>query len=188
MNAFFKSQFNYCPLLWCFRKLRNKINCWITWEKLKTEHPLNYATLLVVRLRGSSQTTEVTTLVVPFTLLDVSTELKTLLYTKHIRNKMQETILGDIDFSNFIFKTWFILYIDILVDWFYFDFSNFIFSPRHWNTGLVSSRVSLTSWGEGASLALVGHPSSHGVTIKMPFGVDVLHGPASFPIFSYWIG
>ena len=30
-------------------------------------------------------------------------------------------------------------------------------SPRHWNTGLVSSGVILTSWREGASLALVGH-------------------------------
>ena len=39
-----------------------------------------------------------------------------------------------------------------------------------WNTGLVSSGDSLTSWGEGASLALVGHPSSDGVTIKMPYG------------------
>ena len=29
--------------------------------------------------------------------------------------------------------------------------------------------------GEGASLALVGHPSSDGVSIKMPYGVDVLH-------------
>ena len=55
-------------------------------------------------------------------------------------------------------------------------------------TGLVSSGVSLTSWGEGASLALVGHPSSDGVTIKMPYGVDVLHRPASHPIFSYWVG
>ena len=61
-------------------------------------------------------------------------------------------------------------------------------SPRHWNTGLVSSGVSLISSGEGASLALVGHPSSDGVTIKMPYGVDVLHRPASHPIFSYWIG
>ena len=51
-----------------------------------------------------------------------------------------------------------------------------------------SSGVSLTSWGEGASLALVGHPSSDGVTIKMPYGVDVLHRPASHPIFSYWVG
>ena len=42
--------------------------------------------------------------------------------------------------------------------------------------------------GEGASLALVGHPSSDGVTIKMPYGVDVLHRPALHPIFSYWIG
>ena len=55
-------------------------------------------------------------------------------------------------------------------------------------TLLVSSGVSLTSWGEGASLALVGHPSSDGVTIKMPYGVDVLHRPASHPIFSYWVG
>ena len=39
----------------------------------------------------------------------------------------------------------------------------------------MSSRVSLTSWGEGASLAWVGHPSSEGVTIKIPYGVDVLH-------------
>ena len=57
-----------------------------------------------------------------------------------------------------------------------------------WNTGLVSSRASLTSWGKAASLALVGHPSSDGATIKMPYGVDVLHQPASHPIFSYWVG
>ena len=50
-----------------------------------------------------------------------------------------------------------------------------IFSPRHSNTGLVSSGASLTSWGEGASLALVGNPSSDGITIKMPDGVDALH-------------
>ena len=43
-------------------------------------------------------------------------------------------------------------------------------------------------WGEGASLALVGHPSSDGVTIKMPSGLDVLHRPASHPIFFYWVG
>ena len=55
-------------------------------------------------------------------------------------------------------------------------------------TGLVSSGASLTSWREGASLALVGHPSSDGITIKMPYGVDVLHWPASHPIFSYWVG
>ena len=51
------------------------------------------------------------------------------------------------------------------------------------------SGVSLTSWGEGASLALVGNPSSDGITIKIPYGVDVLlHPPASHPIFSYWDG
>ena len=56
------------------------------------------------------------------------------------------------------------------------------FPPRNGNTG-----ASLTSWGEGASLALVGHPSSDGVTIKVLYGVNVLHLPASHPIFSYWL-
>ena len=45
-----------------------------------------------------------------------------------------------------------------------------------------------TSWGEGASVALIGHPFSHGVTIKMPYGVVFLHQPALHPIFSYWVG
>ena len=64
-----------------------------------------------------------------------------------------------------------------------------LLSPRHLNTGLVSSGVSFTSWGEGASLALVGHSSSDGVTIKISYGVDVLlHQPASHPTFSYWDG
>ena len=62
-------------------------------------------------------------------------------------------------------------------------------SSRHRNTGLVSSGVSLTSWVEGVSLALVGHPSSDGITIKIPYGVDVLlNRPAWYPIFSYWVG
>ena len=52
----------------------------------------------------------------------------------------------------------------------------------------MSSEANLTSWGEGTSLALVGHPSSDGITIKMPYGVDVLHRHASHPIFSYWVG
>ena len=60
-------------------------------------------------------------------------------------------------------------------------------SSRFSNTGLVSSRASLTAWGEGASLTLVAHPSSDGIAIKMPYGVDVLHQPASHSIFSYWV-
>ena len=47
-------------------------------------------------------------------------------------------------------------------------------SSRLRNTTLVSSRVSLTSWGEGPSLVLVGHCSSDGVTIKIPNEVDIL--------------
>ena len=43
--------------------------------------------------------------------------------------------------------------------------------------------------GEGASLALVSHPFSDDVTIKMPYGVDVLlQRPDSHTIFSYWVG
>ena len=37
-------------------------------------------------------------------------------------------------------------------------------------------------------LASVCHPSSDIVTIKMPYEVDVLHRPASQPLFSYWVG
>ena len=47
----------------------------------------------------------------------------------------------------------------------------------------MSSRASLTSWGKGASLALVGHASTDAVRIKMPYEVDVLHRPASHPTF-----
>ena len=43
-------------------------------------------------------------------------------------------------------------------------------------------------WGEGVSLALVGHPYSDGVMIKMPYGVDVLHRPALHSVFSNWVG
>ena len=74
------------------------------------------------------------------------------------------------------------------------EMDNFLRKPptftllRLWNTGLVSNEASLTSLGEGASLALVGHPSSGGNTIKMPYRVDVLHRPASHPIFEYWVG
>ena len=49
----------------------------------------------------------------------------------------------------------------------------------------MSSRPSLTSWGTGAPLVLVGRSFSSGVTIKMPYGIDFhidqLYTP-SFPI------
>ena len=63
---------------------------------------------------------------------------------------------------------------------------NLTFSPKTLRTCLVPSKDSLTSWGEGTFLALVGHPSSDDVTIKMPYMVDILHQPALHPIFSYW--
>ena len=60
--------------------------------------------------------------------------------------------------------------------------------PETLNTGLVSFWTSLNSWGEGASLALFGHPSTDGLMTKIPDGVDVLHRPASHPLFFYWVG
>ena len=47
--------------------------------------------------------------------------------------------------------------------------------------GLVTSRASLTSWGEGAFLALFGDPYSDSVTIKMPYGVDVFTSTSFAP-------
>ena len=46
----------------------------------------------------------------------------------------------------------------------------------------------LTSWWEGASLALVGHPSTDGFTKKVLYRVYVSHRPAPHPIFPYWVG
>ena len=49
--------------------------------------------------------------------------------------------------------------------------------------------VSPTSWGESASLALFDHSSIDGVTLKIPYGIDVLlHRRDLDPIFSYWAG
>ena len=43
--------------------------------------------------------------------------------------------------------------------------------------------------GEVASLALVGHPSSDGATINMPYEVDVLlYRPVLHPAFYYQVG
>ena len=42
--------------------------------------------------------------------------------------------------------------------------------------------------GRGVHLDLVGHPSNDAVAIKIPYGVDVLHRPASHPIFFHWVG
>ena len=61
-------------------------------------------------------------------------------------------------------------------------------SLRLINTGLVSSRVSLISWGS-VYLTVFGHPSSDGVSIKIPDRLDVLlHRLSLHPIFSYWVG
>ena len=39
----------------------------------------------------------------------------------------------------------------------------------------MSSGVTLTLWSKAASLVLVDHPSSNGVTIKVPSGVDFFY-------------
>ena len=65
-----------------------------------------------------------------------------------------------------------------------FHIINISFSPSYWNSGSVPSKVSLAWRGEGTPLALFGHPSSGGVTIEIPYGVNVLlHQPASHPSF-----
>ena len=57
---------------------------------------------------------------------------------------------------------------------------------RYWVGIHQGLGATLTSCGQGASLALVGNPSNDGITIKIPCGVDVSyidqpHTP-SFPI------
>ena len=58
------------------------------------------------------------------------------------------------------------------------------------NTGLVGKILGCCAaglGGEGASLALVGHPSSDGAIIKIPYGVDVLlHQPVSHLFLLGW--
>ena len=68
----------------------------------------------------------------------------------------------------------------------YFDFLIDILTLKYW---VGVKQVNLTWCGEGAFSALIGHPYSDGVIIKMPYEVDVLlHRPALRPIFSFWIG
>ena len=40
--------------------------------------------------------------------------------------------------------------------------------------GLCPAGVSFTSWGKDIALALVDQPSSDGITIQIPYEVDVL--------------
>ena len=67
-------------------------------------------------------------------------------------------------------------------------FSTFFLFPETLKYKFGVQWVSFISWGEGASLVLVGHPSSDDFRIKGPHGIDVLlqqcfitHTP-SFPI------
>ena len=46
----------------------------------------------------------------------------------------------------------------------------------------MSSRASLSSW-RGASLVLVGHSFSDGVTVKIPYGIDVYNNQLLTPSF-----
>ena len=52
---------------------------------------------------------------------------------------------------------------------------------RHGNTGLVSSRVRLTSLGEGVSLTLDGHSSSDGIIRNIPWGRRVITSSSLTP-------
>ena len=48
-------------------------------------------------------------------------------------------------------------------------------SQRHSHNGLVFSRVSITSWIEEISVALIGHPSGDSATRKISYVVDVYY-------------
>ena len=48
----------------------------------------------------------------------------------------------------------------------------------------MSSRASPTSWGEGASLALVGNPSGYGVMANMPYG-EINAGGSCVGVYSF---
>ena len=72
------------------------------------------------------------------------------------------------------------------------QFRRFFF-PLRWLVLLIFiywvgvQRGHLTLWGEGASLALVDHPSNDGVLIKMLHEVGLFNCPTFHPIFSSWI-
>ena len=52
----------------------------------------------------------------------------------------------------------------------------------------MTRRINLASWG-GDSLALVGHRSSYGVTMKIPHELDVvLYQPVMHPSFCNGLG
>ena len=96
---------------------------------------------------------------------------------KHITLSFRTFIFGTSTHGVYIFLNFVLLHKQVAI---------YYIPPRHWNTGLVSSGVSLNSWGEGASLALLGHPSSDSITIKILYGVDVFYidqlCTPSFPI------
>ena len=125
------------------------------------------------------------------------------LMNKHLANLKNQlhhtcpTIYIPNGMCRLFWSEWTLFYVDSFLGWLLYSILNhtmqqlkcWYLSTRHWNTGLVSSRVNLTSSGEGASLTLVSHPSVDGITIKIPYGVDVLlHWPALHLIFSYWVG
>ena len=56
---------------------------------------------------------------------------------------------------------------------------------------LYCDEIIVTFWKNPWDIEILGWctagPSSDGVTIRMPYGVDVLHRPALHPVFSYWV-
>ena len=55
---------------------------------------------------------------------------------------------------------------------------------KHW-VGVQRGQSYLMA---SVSLALIDHPSSDGVTIKLPYGVNaLLYLPVSHHMFSYWV-
>ena len=69
-----------------------------------------------------------------------------------------------------LFSTYSILFTQFTVPYTLY----YYFSPETLKNLVGVQQDSVASWGESASLALVGHCSSDGVTIKIPYGIDDL--------------
>ena len=93
-------------------------------------------------------------------------------YTSHLKMEIIETITGHL--PNGIW--WKIRNETLLLELNYnqlIQICNYLLSLSLRNTGLLASRVSLTSLGAGVSLALVGHSSGESMTIRLLYEVYV---------------
>ena len=68
------------------------------------------------------------------------------------------------------------------------NYEKILFIPETLKCWVGVQRGQSYFMGRRCLFSLGYHPSSDGVTIKMPYRVDVLQWPALWPIFSCWFG